>query len=73
MMAIRGWNCRMTGILPLITMMRIKRMNYLLNEETQMPYQFDVINYNTVRNTELIDLIESAGELFYTKDRAHTP
>jgi len=49
------------------------RISYLLNEETKMPYQFDVINYNTVRNTELIDHIESAGELFYTKDRAATP
>ncbi len=49
------------------------RISYLLNEETNMPYQFDVINYNTVRNKELIDHIERVGKLLYTKDQADAP
>ncbi|HEV2832283.1 MAG TPA: nucleotidyltransferase domain-containing protein [Hanamia sp.] len=45
----------------------ITHISYLLNEETIMPYQFDVINYHSIRNAELIEHIDRAGISFYKK------
>lgn len=38
-----------------------------LNEETPMPYKFDVLNYNTIDNAELRDQIIRVGVIFYRK------
>lgn len=56
----------------LLTFAIASRISYLLNEETQMPYQFDVINYNTTRSPELIDHFERVGKLLYAKDKDET-
>ena len=37
-----------------------------LNEETMMPYRFDLVNYNTLKNNELTDHINRVGKLVYT-------
>ncbi|MBK8550328.1 MAG: nucleotidyltransferase domain-containing protein [Ignavibacteria bacterium] len=45
----------------------INHISYLLNEETPMPYRFDVINYNKIKNTELISHIDRNGQLIFTR------
>jgi predicted nucleotidyltransferase len=39
---------------------------YQLNEETIMPYKFDVLNYHTITNLDLIAHIDRVGRPFYT-------
>ncbi|MCF2445165.1 nucleotidyltransferase domain-containing protein [Dyadobacter sp. CY345] len=36
-----------------------------LNEETMMPYYFDVLNYHSINNKELSEHIDRAGVLIY--------
>jgi predicted nucleotidyltransferase len=43
----------------------ITHINYLLNEETTMPYKFDVLNYHTIQDKDLIEHINRAGICFY--------
>jgi predicted nucleotidyltransferase len=38
-----------------------------LNEETIMPYRFDVLNYHTIAEPALIDHINRIGIVFYEK------
>ncbi|MBN1984637.1 MAG: nucleotidyltransferase domain-containing protein [Chitinivibrionales bacterium] len=38
-----------------------------LNEETTLPYHFDVLNYRMLESTELIDHINRVGVEFYRK------
>lgn len=45
----------------------ISRISYQLNEETAMPYQFDVLNYHTVREPALIAHIDRVGVAFYSR------
>lgn len=45
----------------------INRISYLLNEETTMPYYFDVLNYNTISNQQLVSHIDRVGIMFYKK------
>ena len=47
----------------------ISQVSYLLNEETQMPYKFDVLNYHSIKEPELKNHIDRIGiELFAGKD-----
>lgn len=39
---------------------------YTLNEETIMPYHFDVLNYHTTVNPDLVAHIDRVGRPFYT-------
>ena len=39
----------------------ISKMSYTLNEETLMPYKFDVIDYNSIVNKDLKDHIDRIG------------
>ena len=39
---------------------------YALNEETIMPYVFDVLNYHAITNADLIAHIDRVGRPFYT-------
>jgi predicted nucleotidyltransferase len=41
---------------------------YTLNEETQMPYQFDVLNYHAVVNENLEKHIDRIGVSFYKRE-----
>jgi uncharacterized protein len=36
-----------------------------LNDETIMPFQFDILNFSTIKNEELIEHIKRVGELIY--------
>ena len=42
-------------------------IGYLLNEETIMPYKFDVLNYHTINNTDLSRHIDRVGIDFFTR------
>lgn len=46
----------------------INRISYLLNEETTMPYYFDVLNYHTINNKNLISHIDRIEVLFYKNE-----
>lgn len=39
-----------------------------LNEETTMPYRFDVLNFNEMEEPELLEHIKRVGKILYTKD-----
>ena len=39
---------------------------FTLNEETIMPYHFDVLNYHTITNSDLVAHIDRVGRPFYT-------
>ena len=39
-----------------------KRANYLLNEETNMPYFFDVVNIEKIKNKNLLEHIQRVGK-----------
>lgn len=44
------------------------QINYLLNEETNMPYKFYVLNYHTIQEPDLAVHIDRAGvEVFDQK------
>ena len=43
----------------------LSRINFELNEETDMPYKFDVLNYDAIKNTDLIEHINRVGIKFY--------
>jgi predicted nucleotidyltransferase len=45
-------------------------ISYILNEETQMPYRFDVLNYYTISNKDLTEHINRTGISFYKKIRS---
>lgn len=43
----------------------ITKISYQLNEETTMPYKFDILNYNTIRNSDLAAHINRLGICFF--------
>jgi len=45
----------------------INSIRYSLNQESLMPYKFDVINYNTINSVELVEHINTAGKIFYSR------
>jgi predicted nucleotidyltransferase len=45
----------------------ISKINGFLNEETLMPYHFDVVNYHDIKNVDLVAHINRVGKLFFEK------
>lgn len=46
----------------------VSKISYILNEETLMPYEFDVVNYHSIQEPELIHHIDRVGiEVFNRK------
>ncbi|MCH6200084.1 nucleotidyltransferase domain-containing protein [Aquiflexum sp. LQ15W] len=43
----------------------ISHVSYLLNEETRMPYKFDVLNYHSIQEQELKNHIDRIGVEIY--------
>lgn len=50
-----------------ITFSIISAISFSLNEETIMPYHFDVLNYHTLKNEQLIQHIDRVGVCFYQR------
>lgn len=42
-------------------------ISFILNEETAMPYKFDVVNYSTISNEDFANHIDRVGKIFYSK------
>ncbi|WP_198514307.1 nucleotidyltransferase family protein [Algoriphagus formosus] len=40
---------------------KVSHISYLLNEETNMPYRFDLVNYHQIQEPELIKHIDRVG------------
>lgn len=47
----------------------ISRISYQLNEETNMPYKFDVLNYRSIKEPTLIEHIDRVGIGFYSRGK----
>jgi predicted nucleotidyltransferase len=47
----------------------ISDLNAFLNEETNMPYYFDLVNYNTLTNKALINHIDRVGKVIYSREK----
>jgi predicted nucleotidyltransferase len=45
----------------------IGQLSGVLNDETLLPYKFDIINYDTINNQELKDHINRTGVEIYLK------
>lgn len=43
----------------------LNRISYILNEETFMPYQFDILHFNGITNPDLLEHIHRVGKTFY--------
>lgn len=50
-----------------ITHKVIASIRYELNEETLMPYRFDVLNFNTINSKDLIDHINRVGVTIFKR------
>ena len=46
---------------------QVNRISNLLNEETLMPYKFDVLHYEEISSLELIEDIDRVGVSIYTQ------
>ena len=55
-MAIKGEN---------ITHSTVTRLSYLLNEEKPLPYYFDIVHYEKIKEPELLGHIDRVGVIFY--------
>ncbi|MFT4155051.1 nucleotidyltransferase family protein [Parafilimonas sp.] len=51
----------------------ITHISYLLNEETPMPYKFDVLNYHALKHNDLIDHINRVGISFFKRSNVYKP
>ena len=49
----------------LLSFEQVSHISYLLNEETLMPYQFDVLHYETLTSPELVEHIDRVGVVIY--------
>ena len=47
----------------------INQISYWLNEESLMPYKFDILNYHTISSQDLIDHIDRVGIEFYNSSK----
>lgn len=43
----------------------ISNISYQLNEETSLPYKFDILNYHSISNIDLKEHIDRVGILFF--------
>ncbi len=48
-----------------ITRKIINAISYELNEETRMPYKFDILDFNYIQNKDLVEHIERVGKVVY--------
>lgn len=47
----------------------ISQISYFLNEETNMPYKFDVINYHSIKEPDLVVHIDRVGIEVYNRKK----
>jgi predicted nucleotidyltransferase len=44
-------------------------ISFSLNEDSLLPYKFDVLDYNSITNQNLLDHISRVGIIFYEKNK----
>ena len=47
----------------------VSQISYLLNEETNMPYRFDVLNYHSIKEPDLLMHIDRVGIEFFRRSK----
>lgn len=47
----------------------VAHISYILNEETNMPYKFDIVNYHCIQEPELIQHIDRVGIEIFNRDK----
>lgn len=45
----------------------VVRVSQILNEETRLPYHFDILDYQTIQNIELKEHIDRVGVVLYCR------
>jgi predicted nucleotidyltransferase len=50
----------------------VAHLRFILEEELPLPYFFDVVDYSTIRNTNLKAHIDRHGEIVYRKGAGET-
>ncbi len=50
----------------------VSQISYLLNEETNMPYKFDVLNYHSIKEPALLEHIDRVGVEVYQQNKIST-
>ena len=48
---------------------RLLHIGAMLNEETMMPYHFDVLDYYCIQNADLVNHIDRLGKVIYSKEK----
>ena len=52
----------------------LTKISYQLNEETQMPYLFDILNYHKISEPALTEHIDRIGlEIYSRQKKQHSP
>jgi predicted nucleotidyltransferase len=53
----------------------VNEISFILNEETILPYHFDIINHASIKSPELVAHIKRAGKVLYqrTENRKTVP
>jgi len=54
-----------------LTTQILTTISFYLNEETPLPYHFDVINYHTIQEPALVTHIDRVGIVCYNKKTHH--
>jgi predicted nucleotidyltransferase len=52
-----------------LTFEQVSHISYLLNEETSMPYRFDVLAYKTIASPELLAHIDRVGVVVFRRHK----
>lgn len=55
-----------------LTEKTISALRLILNEESVLPYQFDILNYNTIKSEKLLGHINRVGITIYSKPISST-
>ncbi|MDD3269475.1 MAG: nucleotidyltransferase domain-containing protein [Syntrophomonadaceae bacterium] len=58
---------------PQITPEIVSHLSTLLNEELPLPYYFDIVHYQSIKNASLKNQIDTYGIQLWDRDFAHTP
>jgi predicted nucleotidyltransferase len=52
-----------------LTSRQVANISEYLNEETALPYRFDVLDYNTIHEPALVAHIDRVGEIIFEETR----
>lgn len=52
-----------------LTSQIVREVSFILNEESLMPYKFDVLNYHTIQETALKEHIDKVGVIIYERKK----